>query len=221
MRVKQRGSPGARYSTQGTVEEAAKVAEAIAARAKLAAKNNGNLGGVPKTAARISSAKNNGNPGGVSKPAARKASAKNDGNPGGDGGAKAEPSAGLAEEEGVRSTGAALGVSPVESAGSEVASDERDGSGGGVVAGDLGDIVRGAEVEAEGLQESGEALRTEGGGLPIAAPPDVGGEAAGEEVGEGREWASMTVVALKEELRKRGLKVSGRKAELVERLLQA
>ncbi|CAM9659818.1 unnamed protein product, partial [Laminaria digitata] len=34
MRVKRRGSPGARYSTQGTVEEAAKVAEAIAARAK-------------------------------------------------------------------------------------------------------------------------------------------------------------------------------------------
>lgn len=33
-------------------------------------------------------------------------------------------------------------------------------------------------------------------------------------------WASMTVVALKEELRSRGLKVSGKKAVLVERLLE-
>lgn len=33
-------------------------------------------------------------------------------------------------------------------------------------------------------------------------------------------WASMTVVALKDELRRRGLKVSGKKAELVERLVQ-
>lgn len=43
-----------------------------------------------------------------------------------------------------------------------------------------------------------------------------------EAVGAGgsRDWASMTVHTLKEELRIRGLKVSGRKAELVERLLR-
>lgn len=42
----------------------------------------------------------------------------------------------------------------------------------------------------------------------------------GEDPGE-QDWASMTVVALKDELRTRGLRVSGRKAELVERLSQA
>lgn len=200
MRVKRRGSPGVRYSTQGTVEEAAKVAEARAARAKVAAKNNRNPGAVPNTASRTASAKMNG------KPRDER-------------GAKSKSSVGLLDEEDVITTGTALGVSPVESAGVEFDSDGRDDDDGDVggVAGDVGGVVRVVEMGAGGLQESGEALQREGGGLPIAAPP----AAAGEEFGEGREWASMTVVALKEELRKRGLKVSGRKAELVERLLQA
>ena len=129
MRVKRRGSSGARYSTQGTVEEAAKVAEARAARAKVAVKNNRN-------------------PGAVTKIAARTASAKNSVKPRDDMGTKSKSSAGLLEKEDIRTTGAALGVSRVESAGAEFASDGRDGGdGGGVggVAGDVGGVVRGAE----------------------------------------------------------------------------
>lgn len=50
---------------------------------------------------------------------------------------------------------------------------------------------------------------------------DVSGAAAEIEQRQQRQWASMTVAALKEELRERGLKVSGKKAELVERLFRA
>lgn len=46
-------------------------------------------------------------------------------------------------------------------------------------------------------------------------------EPASEEERHRQRWSSMKVVSLKEELRSRGLKVSGKKAELVERLLRA
>ena len=36
-----------------------------------------------------------------------------------------------------------------------------------------------------------------------------------------KDWSALTVVKLKEELRSRGLKVSGRKAELIERLMES
>lgn len=49
----------------------------------------------------------------------------------------------------------------------------------------------------------------------------VSGAAAEVEQQQEQQWVSMTVVALKDELRQRGLKVSGKKAELVERLLRA
>lgn len=49
----------------------------------------------------------------------------------------------------------------------------------------------------------------------------VSGAAAEVDQQQEQDWASMTVVALKDELRQRGLKVSGKKAELVERLLRA
>ncbi|CAM9144570.1 unnamed protein product [Ectocarpus sp. 12 AP-2014] len=50
--------------------------------------------------------------------------------------------------------------------------------------------------------------------------PDVD-EPASENEQHRQRWSSMNVVSLKEELRSRGLKVSGKKAELVERLLRA
>ncbi|CAB1113956.1 unnamed protein product [Ectocarpus sp. CCAP 1310/34] len=50
--------------------------------------------------------------------------------------------------------------------------------------------------------------------------PDVD-EPASENEQHRQRWSSMKVVSLKEELRSRGLKVSGKKAELVERLLRA
>ncbi|CBN74821.1 multidrug resistance pump, putative [Ectocarpus siliculosus] len=46
-------------------------------------------------------------------------------------------------------------------------------------------------------------------------------ETASENEQHRQRWSSMKVVSLKEELRSRGLKVSGKKAELVERLLRA
>lgn len=68
--------------------------------------------------------------------------------------------------------------------------------------------------------EEDEADRREGSeGLKLERDEVVEGAAAGGTIG--RDWASMTVVALKEELRARGLKVSGKKASLVDRLLEA
>lgn len=75
------------------------------------------------------------------------------------------------------------------------------------------------ESGRQGLQESSEALASDGEGVPSGVAVRDGAGIAGVRGGE-REWAAMTVAALKDELRKRGLKVSGKKAELVERLLQ-
>eukprot|EP00904_Undaria_pinnatifida_P003989 jgi/Undpi1/13591/HiC_scaffold_84.g14097.m1 len=246
MRVKRRASSGSRYSTQGTVEEAAKVAEAVAARAKVAAATAAAAAATaPGTAPRKSSSKTtvtdtasrkkwsnlNGNPendgeptprsssdfpeggGGRTKAEARIASPQNNGNVVNNEGADVNSSAGFSEGEGVITSGDAVDMSPV---GLENVEAPLDGDSSGV-AGDLGGVVKGADG---GLGDSGEALRRGGEELPIGSPPDEGDAAVGEGVGEGREWASMTVVALKEELRKRGLKVSGRKAELVARLLE-
>lgn len=69
---------------------------------------------------------------------------------------------------------------------------------------------RGARIDVETDVELGSA----GGIMPSKAAAEV-------EQQQQRQWASMTVIALKNELRQRGLKVSGKKAELVERLLRA
>lgn len=70
---------------------------------------------------------------------------------------------------------------------------------------------RNSEVHSEALA----GVSSVGVPSEDSASAEEGVEAVGS-----RDWASMTVHALKEELRTRGLKVSGRKAELVERLLR-
>lgn len=120
--------------------------------------------------------------------------------------------------------GQAVGSVPVRQEHNNV--NNSDGAGFGDV--DDNSSATAGTNDGAGLSEAVMALRREG----EYDAPDRGDDGEGlereevVEMGPGgvvitRDWASMTVVALKEELRARGLKVSGKKAALVDRLVEA
>ena len=81
--------------------------------------------------------------------------------------------------------------------------------------GSVGGVGRELQIEVPAIRSSAAS------GVAATVVSVEGSALVTGEGGQSPDWASMTVNGLKEELRKRGLKVSGRKAELVERLLRA
>ncbi|CAM9440644.1 unnamed protein product [Scytosiphon promiscuus] len=249
MRVKKQHARAFRYSTQGTVEEAAMAAKQAAARAKAEAAAADALTAEALSAElRLTTGLSDG--AGPRDPSPRKHSAEN-----GDAVRQQQrppPVEGLrrrVSDSGATATGVAPASTvrrvptPPQGARRRPGSTPvgRHGASAPAAVGGRRSEIRDRGTVPLNGERGGEAvvLARKEGSLPASRGLEhgVGGEGSAREleagvgnVGRGdaemeqrqqeEHWASMTVVALKDELRQRGLKVSGKKAELVERLVQ-
>lgn len=245
MRVKKSPNKAFRYSTQGTVEEAAKSAATLAAKVKANVEQANLDGDVDVTRARKRTGRDTssgddpqdqgviaivGTAGATlaGQPEMASSAGRRKNAP-----VRTPPETG--DELSVISRGRGRSANPESGRGMESLEDaslEEGGSsqrGVGMSAGErqqqrdhlvpqADDVVAPSSTSVQPRLEAdvkiGDSVHVNGNG---GSGDDL--EAVRE--GDDRDWASLTVVVLKDELRKRGLKVSGRKAELVERLSQA